>query len=318
MHRTETRIIVTSAIAAIIAIVIALILVGDTLPTRQVIIDGKVVTWQSMLSSCRGDSTEAAALSNPVRSAGSYLSKGMIITEHLYNTMHIRFLPFLASVGVLLLIVLFPRRHRMWCTLMCIILGGVLAVTCVLSGRIPMAAIGESMICAAFILSAILLTFRSRRLSLVTEFFVCLLLGGASVMWVHPAVWQPVASLQSWWLPLHVTVMMTSYSLLILSAAAAIAGISDRILHRLLYTGTICLACGILTGSLWAAEAWGRLWAWDPKETFAFITLLVYMLLLTGWRHISQRSRHIFTILALISVIVTWLGIAGLGGLHSY
>ncbi len=318
MRRTDHPVPVILCAAVIIAVAFAVIFSCESSPVRQVITDGKVVTWQTMLSSCDGDSVKAAAMSVPVPTAGSYLSRGMLVTEYLYNTLHLRFLPFIMSVVALLLTLVSPRRYRLWSVLEALVIAGTLAVSCVLSGRIPMAATGESMMISSLILTLLLLLFHSRRLTVVTLLFVSLLLAGASFLWVHPAVWRPSPALMSWWLPVHVTLMMTSYSLLILSAAAAIAGVADNVLRRLLYGGTACLAAGIVTGSLWAAGAWGRWWGWDPKETFALITLIIYVVILVCRGRMTYSARRLSTIIAVIFVVMTWIGIDSLGGLHSY
>ena len=94
-------------------------------------------------------------------------------------------------------------------------------------------------------------------------------------------------ALQSPWFIPHVTVYMFSYSLLgcaFLIAVVTLFGknrsISDPLApaDTLIYIGAAFLTFGMLSGSLWAKEAWGHYWNWDPKETWALITWLSYML----------------------------------------
>ena len=85
---------------------------------------------------------------------------------------------------------------------------------------------------------------------------------------------------------------------------------------------------GIFIGAVWANMSWGRYWGWDPKETWALITMLVYALLLhfpwlKKWSAISNQQSemvyHIFSIVAFFFVLFTYFGVSYLlGGLHSY
>lgn len=83
-----------------------------------------------------------------------------------------------------------------------------------------------------------------------------------------------------------------------------------------------CLGTGILVGAYWAHQSWGRYWSWDPKETWALITFLVYAVPL-HLRRLPALGRplryHLYMILAFLTVLMTWLGVNYLlGGLHSY
>lgn len=89
-----------------------------------------------------------------------------------------------------------------------------------------------------------------------------------------------------------------------------------------------CLTAGIFIGAVWANMSWGRYWGWDPKETWALITMLVYALLV-HWPVISRKLKvesqkqaiyyHICTIVAFLFVLFTYFGVNRLlGGLHSY
>ena len=95
----------------------------------------------------------------------------------------------------------------------------------------------------------------------------------------------------------------------------------ETALHRTLLLGFLFLSIGIVTGSVWAQEAWGRYWGWDPKETWSFITWLIYGIHLHvrfGW-----QKRGVLTIwLAILgywAVVFTYFGVNFLlSGLHSY
>lgn len=91
-------------------------------------------------------------------------------------------------------------------------------------------------------------------------------------------------ALQSPWFIPHVTVYMFSYSLLGCAFLLACAGLFSekhdvlKAADRLIYIGAAFLTFGMLSGAIWAKEAWGHYWSWDPKETWALLTWLCYML----------------------------------------
>ena len=145
---------------------------------------------------------------------------------------------------------------------------------------------------------------------------------------------QPV--LQTPLLGLHVSVIMLAYTLFAIIAINGIVGLCSKKLSAvcyrlsviLLYPALFSLTAGIFIGAVWANMSWGRYWGWDPKETWALITMLVYAVLihfpwLKKWFAISnQRSEmvyHILSIIAFFFVLFTYFGVSYfLGGLHSY
>ena len=146
----------------------------------------------------------------------------------------------------------------------------------------------------------------------------------------NPALTLLVPVLSSPLLSIHVSLMMLSYAILAVimvnsAAGLLVGGLSARladISSLLLYFGLFFLAAGIITGSLWANISWGSYWNWDPKETWALITLLIYSA--AAHRSIFGFLRrpkiyHIYLLLAFISVLFTYFGVNFLlGGLHSY
>jgi len=90
----------------------------------------------------------------------------------------------------------------------------------------------------------------------------------------------------------------------------------------MLYPAVALLAAGIIIGAVWADIAWGNYWSWDPKEVWALITLLVYAVPLhkTVWKSFQRPMFfHIYSILAFLSVLITYFGVNFLlGGMHSY
>lgn len=90
----------------------------------------------------------------------------------------------------------------------------------------------------------------------------------------------------------------------------------------LLYPAVALLTIGIFLGAVWANVSWGAYWSWDPKETWALITMMVYAvpihsLPLSADTH--PRRYHIFIIIAFLTVLMTYFGVNYfLSGMHSY
>ena len=157
---------------------------------------------------------------------------------------------------------------------------------------------------------------------------------------------KPAPVLDSPLLCIHVMLVMIAYMLfalmavggaaaLILNASGNVSGdapsqdglnpMVERLYHIdsvVLYFAVFLLAAGIFTGAVWANISWGRYWGWDPKETWALITLLVYSF---GLHQSSLKTMrrpiafHVFTLLAFACVLMTYFGVNYLlGGLHSY
>ena len=145
---------------------------------------------------------------------------------------------------------------------------------------------------------------------------------------------QPV--LQTPLLGIHVSVIMLAYTLFAIIAINGIVGLWSKKLSTfnyqlstiLLYPALFCLTAGIFIGAVWANMSWGRYWGWDPKETWALITMLVYALLLHfPWLRSKlkisnvkfQIYYHVGSIVAFFFVLFTYFGVSYLlGGLHSY
>jgi len=154
-----------------------------------------------------------------------------------------------------------------------------------------------------------------------------------------------VPALQSNWLMMHVSMMMVSYATLIIGSLLSILFIAlstfvlknkvdkataldlpllkniDSWSYRIIGLGFPFLTVGIIAGAVWANEAWGSYWSWDPKETWALITWLVFASyiharLTHGW---SGTRAAMLGGLGFIVVWICYLGVNFLGqGLHSY
>lgn len=151
-----------------------------------------------------------------------------------------------------------------------------------------------------------------------------------------------VPALQSNWLLFHVAVIMMGYSGLTLSFVAAIVYLAayargpagskstirreaadalDKFNERAMALGYLLLTIGIILGAVWANEAWGSYWSWDPKETWSLVTWLVYTTALhlrrtRGWK--GTRMAWL-SIIGFAFVLFTYFGVNYLmSGLHSY
>ena len=141
----------------------------------------------------------------------------------------------------------------------------------------------------------------------------------------------------NFWLTIHVLTITLSYAafalamgfghiLLFRYARNPIAARADQPMHfwlyRVLQLGVILLAAGTILGGVWANYSWGRFWGWDPKETWALIALLCYILTLhgrlAGWW--TQFGLVVASVVCFLAVLMAWYGVNFvLGkGLHSY
>ncbi|MBR1480788.1 MAG: cytochrome c biogenesis protein CcsA [Paludibacteraceae bacterium] len=209
-----------------------------------------------------------------------------------------------------------------------------------ISGHVPLSNGHETMQALAWLtmLTAVAAARRGRRdLLLTSAWLVSGLALLVSMMTAsNPQITSLMPVLQSPLLSLHVTVIMLSYCLLALIAINSIASLVTQAIHPdtrrltkamdlsqlLLYPAVFCLAIGIFIGAVWANISWGSYWQWDPKETWALITLLVYAMPLhtTSLRFLQRPVVfHLYCLLAFLAVLFTYFGVNFLlGGMHSY
>ena len=115
----------------------------------------------------------------------------------------------------------------------------------------------------------------------------------------------------------HVTVYMFSYSVLGCAFIIALTGLfrhKEEYLHtadNLVYAGIAFLSIGMLLGSLWAKEAWGNYWSWDPKETWAVITWAGYLLYvhLRLFRKTGRKTLYVLLIMSFLALQMCWYGV---------
>ena len=150
-----------------------------------------------------------------------------------------------------------------------------------------------------------------------------------------PQITQLMPVLQSPLLSVHVMTVMCAYALFALQVLLGISGLwqlhkkeietvekTTALSQLLLYPAVFLLAVGIFLGAVWANVSWGTYWSWDPKETWALITLMVYAVPFhrasLRWLA-SPRVYHWYMVVAFLSVLVTYFGVNYLlGGMHSY
>ena len=154
----------------------------------------------------------------------------------------------------------------------------------------------------------------------------------ATMSGANPRLTHLMPVLQSPLLSIHVLSMMISYTLLGLVMLNGILGLTVKggeaksslmNLSKVIVTPAVfLLTFGTVLGAVWANICWGSYWAWDPKETWALITMLVYAFSIHGRSIKAFRNPtfyHIYTIVAFLSVLITYFGVnLILGGMHSY
>ena len=206
----------------------------------------------------------------------------------------------------------------------------------IVTGHAPVSNIPETLLLMSWLSSALSLVASSRRVPVLgllcpVVASVCIL---ASVL--SDSI-SPLSSLppilRSPLLSVHVVLVMVSYTLLfciaLLSVRCLLHGCTPATLTRLtalsrllLYPAVSFLASGIIAGAVWANISWGTYWSWDAKETWALLTLMVYL----APFHIhsldsdsSPRLYHIYVLVAFLVVLATYFGVSYfLPGMHSY
>lgn len=133
----------------------------------------------------------------------------------------------------------------------------------------------------------------------------------------NPVMTTLIPVLASPWLSAHVALVMTSYCLLGLTFPVSFFSRMRPTLYFLNASGVVILGLGIISGAVWANLSWGRYWGWDPKETCALVTFLVYALPLHS--RLRFATSPLYYLLGLLAIIFTYIGPSFLGpSLHTY
>ena len=206
-----------------------------------------------------------------------------------------------------------------------------------LSGHIPLSKGYETMLFMAWVLLVLtIVLFRKFRFFLwIGPLAACCCLLVAMMTGSGSQITPLIPVLQSPLLSVHVMTVMCAYALFALQMMLGIYALYCSLftihysLERvtalsqlLLYPAIFLLTIGIFLGAVWANVSWGNYWSWDPKESWALITLMVYAIPLhkasIGVFN-KPRFYHIYMISAFLAVLITYFGVNFvLGGMHSY
>jgi len=275
--------------------------------------------------------------------------------EHNYMTLHPfrqAWIIYLLALLVLLLTAIWGRDlgYRVGWVLVLAGLGfEIYGFVCriIISGRPPVTNLYETVIWVSFV--AMLISVILEAIYRQRYFFYAGL--AASIMTLIIADSQPTildsainpltAVLRNnMWLSIHVLTIVSSYAAFALTAALGHIALTMTLwgrryakqmaevqffIYRAMQIGILLLATGTILGGVWANYSWGRFWGWDPKETWALITLLCYLALLHGrlagwWKGFGLA---VGSVVCFLSVMMSWYGvnfILGQNGksLHSY
>ena len=288
-----------------------------------------------------------------------YPSDMKIESEVFYNEFKVfnRLSYYYAIVGLIMILLLIQQilKERKWRNYIIkfafVLVGiGFLAHTVGLigrwfiSGHAPWSNAYESVIYIAWatILAGFIFSRKSLMTVAATAILSSLLLMVAALNWLDPEITNLVPVLDSYWLIIHVAIITASYGFLALGALLGFLNLilmviqnstnKSRIAASLkeltfinemsITTGLFMLSVGTFLGGIWANESWGRYWGWDPKETWALASMLIYIFVLH--MRFIPKIKGIFafnlaSIVAYSSIIMTYFGVNFyLSGLHSY
>ena len=200
-----------------------------------------------------------------------------------------------------------------------------------LSGHIPLSNGYETMLFMAWVLLVLtIVLFRKFRFFLwIGPLAACCCLLVAMMTGSGSQITPLIPVLQSPLLSAHVMTVMCAYALFALQMMLGVYSFWTSKLERitalsqlLLYPAIFLLTIGIFLGAVWANVSWGNYWSWDPKESWALITLMVYAIPLhkaSIGAFNKPRFYHIYMISAFLAVLITYFGVNFiLGGMHSY
>lgn len=213
-----------------------------------------------------------------------------------------------------------------------------------ISGHAPWSNGYESMIYVAWatLFFGLIIGRKSGLTIAATTFVTSMVLMVAHWNWMDPSIGNLVPVLDSYWLMIHVAIIVASYGPfaigMILGMIALLLFVLktkkngkklDKVITELsiinelaLTIGLVMLTIGNFLGAIWANESWGRYWGWDPKETWALISIMIYafvihMRVVPGLR--GKLKFNIASVFAFSAILMTYLGVNHLlSGLHSY
>ena len=219
-----------------------------------------------------------------------------------------------------------------------------LAARWYISGHAPWSNGYEAMLLVSWTAMAMGFIFsKSNKMTLAASaILACIVLFSANLNFLDPQITNLVPVLKSYWLMIHVAIMVGSYAPLTLGALLGFINLLlmifktvnnkvklNRVIKELTYivemnitVGVFMAAVGTFLGGIWANESWGRYWGWDPKETWALVIVLYYAMVLHLRFIPKANGRFIFNLMAVLGlsvVLMTYFGVNYyLSGLHSY
>ncbi len=286
-------------------------------------------------------------------------SENKIRAEIIYNQVDVfnRLYKYFLVLGVFMFVVIIAQLFKdrkilrgiitaskilMWIFFVAMTLG--LALRWYVSGHAPMSDAYESVIYVAWatLFFGIMFGRKSDLTVASTAFVTAIILWVAHQNWLDPSIatLQPV--LDSYWLMIHVSVIVMSYGPFTLGMMLGMTSLflmiftTEKNYKRMeinvseltiitelaLTVGLVLLTIGNFLGGQWANESWGRYWGWDPKETWALISIMIYAFVIHARLVPGLRGRWIFNVLAMMSyatIMMTYFGVNFyLSGLHSY
>ncbi|MFP3981032.1 MAG: c-type cytochrome biogenesis protein CcsB [Desulfobacterales bacterium] len=213
-------------------------------------------------------------------------------------------------------------------------------------GYAPLSNLYESLVFFSLAVAGIYLfmefKYKVRTIGVFASLFAFLAIAYAALPSVNSEIQPLIPALQSNWLIAHVITCFLGYAAFAIacgisimyliksiagpeSASGPVARMPeletlDDLTHQMITFGFLFLSIGIITGAIWAEQAWGRYWGWDPKETWSLITWLIYATLLharlmRGW---TGRRIAYLSCVGFVAVLFTYFGVNLLPGLHSY
>lgn len=230
-----------------------------------------------------------------------------------------------------LLILLFSKTNRIKTVANILFLGGIGSLIFFTVGlwisldRPPLRTLAETRLWYAVFLSVIGIVLYYRwKLLWMLAYSLSLAILFLFINYLNPDTFDKtlMPALQSPWFVPHVIVYIIAYALLAVSSLIAIKGLFQlkmkknvletiKLADNIVYIGFAFLTFGLLFGALWAKEAWGHYWTWDPKETWAFLTWMIYLLFIHFRIKKSENIKTTLWILALAFVVllICWFGV---------
>ncbi|NHM07720.1 cytochrome c biogenesis protein CcsA [Flavobacterium sp. CYK-4] len=219
-----------------------------------------------------------------------------------------------------------------------------LAARWYISGHAPWSDAYESMIYVAWATMFFTLAFDIKsKLTVASGTFVAsMILMIAHWNWMDPSIANLQPVLNSYWLMIHVAVIVASYGPFTLAMVLGVVSLilmlftneknktkMDLNIKEITYInemaltiGLVMLTIGNFLGGQWANESWGRYWGWDPKETWALISIMIYAFVIHARFVPSLRGKWIFNLMSIVafySILMTYFGVNFyLTGMHSY